>query len=280
MQKVIFHGETGNLNVERVRRGAGFDMLAKHFHSNYELYYLLSGNIHYFIENNVYHVSKGTLVLVDSNQIHKTSSAAEQHERILLEIGVDLINSLQKIYPDAAVSGVFTDAIHILPLGREEQTYVEKLLFGMLDELKFKQNGYEALVQVKLMELLIFIMREKTTNNVAAEAVSNSKHQKILEIAEYISVHYNEEINLDTLSSVFYVSKYYLCRIFKEVTGFTVNEYLNVNRIKKAKEMLQQGKYNITYISEATGYSSVTHFDRVFKSYMGVSPLAYRRMQK
>lgn len=52
-------------------------------------------------------------------------------------------------------------------------------------------------------------------------------------MAHYIVEHCTERISLEDLAGRFYINKFYLSRIFKEVTSFTINDYLNVNRIKK-----------------------------------------------
>ena len=74
----------------------------------------------------------------------------------------------------------------------------------------------------------------------------------------------------------FYINKFYLSRIFKEVTSFTINDYLNVNRIKKAHRLLLETDDSITSIAEQLGYENITYFERVFKKYRNMTPLKYR----
>ena len=84
-------------------------------------------------------------------------------------------------------------------------------------------------------------------------------------------------ICLDELSDELFLSKYYLCRIFKEYSGFTITEYINIFRIKKAAQMLENSSASISEVASALGYDSVTYFERVFKKFMNVTPLKYKK---
>ena len=84
-------------------------------------------------------------------------------------------------------------------------------------------------------------------------------------------------ISLEMLAQMFYVSPYYLCREFKKSTNSTIVRYINVTRIMNAQRKFMETSKNITDISRETGFSNLTHFNRVFKSVTGMSPSKYRR---
>ena len=88
---------------------------------------------------------------------------------------------------------------------------------------------------------------------------------------------YHEEISLEMLAQMFYVSPYYLCREFKKNTNSTIIRYINVTRIMNAQRKFMETSKNITDISKETGFSNLTHFNRVFKSVTGMSPSQYRK---
>ena len=92
-----------------------------------------------------------------------------------------------------------------------------------------------------------------------------------------LQVPLDECADLEEIAGRFFISKSYLSRIFKEVTGFTVNEYLNIRRIMKAKQLLSTPEPNVTAISEMLGYENVSYFERVFKKYAHTTPLRFRR---
>ncbi len=283
MENIVFYDSVGNIMVERIERDYDFSMITKHFHKEYELYYLLEGERYYFIDRQTYHVKKGSIVFVDQNQIHKTVGASNFfHDRILVQISDEVMKALFSVLGDMDMSAVLPGCFGVLELNETGQQYIEQVLFDIIEEMKKKRTGYEYIVKAKVTELLVFIMRckkgEYTTFQV--ETVKTEKHKKVHEIAEYVNLNYKNKLSLDDISKHFYVSKSYLSRIYKEVTGFTVNEYINIVRIKKAKLLLETTEKPITEVAELVGYESITYFEKVFKVYMETSPLKYRKNNK
>ena len=86
-----------------------------------------------------------------------------------------------------------------------------------------------------------------------------------------ISEHFDETITLDLLADQFYISKYYLSRTFKEITGYGISEYLNIHRIREAKRLLEETDLSVQQIARKLGYESITYFEKVFKTYMTLS---------
>jgi len=84
--------------------------------------------------------------------------------------------------------------------------------------------------------------------------------------------HYDERITLDQASEVACMSKHYLCKFFKKVTGFTFLEYLMKIRIDKAKELLLHGKKSNTEIAYDIGFENLSYFYRIFKRLTHMNP--------
>lgn len=279
MENVVFRDTVGRILVERIERDFNFNMVSKHFHNEYEIYYLLSGERYYFIEKQIYHVKKGSLVFIDRNQIHKTVGAnTNYHDRILIILSPDEISPILELC-NLELDSFFKRNFGIIDLNEAGQKYVEGLLFFIIREMKKKHSNYELMVKMKLAELLIYAERCKTGENstLINLPVKTEKYKKISEIAAYINENYHKNMSLADIAKDFYISKCYLSRIFKEITGFTVNEYINITRIKRAQYLLENSDYNITEIAENIGYESITYFEKVFKKYLETSPLKYRK---
>lgn len=280
MENIIFHDSIRGITVERIERDYSFNMVSKHFHNEYEIYYLLSGERYYFIEKHIHYVKKGSLVFIDRNQIHKTVGAnSDYHDRILMLISAEEIMDLFALCNNYDVSSFFSKYAGIIELSEAGQKHVEGILLSIIREMKRKHSNYEFVVKMKLVELMVYAIRCKSGESTTLKAmpVMSEKYKKISEVAEYINDNYQANISLNDVAEDFYMSKSYLSRIFKENTGFTVNEYINITRIKKAQELLEQSEYNVTEISEMVGYESITYFEKVFKKYLETSPLKYRK---
>lgn len=280
MDKILFSENVGGIMIERIERDSNFNMVSKHFHNEYEIYYLASGDRYYFIEKQTYYIKKGSLVIIDRNQIHKTVMAnTSYHDRILMMISDEAIDAVFRLYDNIDLRNFFAKNSGVIELNEIGQKYVENLLGEITTELREKHTGFEFAMKAKIAELIIFAYRCKTGENMTmqSEAIQSEKYRKINEIAEYITHNYQYNISLADIADKFYISKSYLSRIFKEVTGFTVNEYINVIRTKKAQLMLENTEYSITQIAEMIGYDSITYFEKVFKKYIELSPLKYRK---
>ena len=65
------------------------------------------------------------------------------------------------------------------------------------------------------------------------------KKQNLDQIREYLDTHYTEKVSLDALTDQFFISKFYLTRVFKEQFWLSINTYVLNLRITKAKQMLR-----------------------------------------
>lgn len=280
MKKILFEEIIDGMVINRTIRDHEYTMPSKHFHNEYEIYYLLEGERYYFIEDQTYLVNKGYLVFINHNQIHKTGLAGDpHHDRIVLELNGEFLAPFFSSIGEFSIEAFFSKHFGILKLSEEGQLYVENLLFDMVKEIQNKAPNYKSMVYMKLAELLIYSLRlkEKESLSFKGETSQTPKHQKVHEITIYIAQNYTKINSLDDLAKLFYINKCYLSRIFKEVTGFTVNEYINIHKIKHAQEFLINSDYNITEIAVLLGYDNITYFERAFKKYTETTPLKYRK---
>ena len=267
-----------NFDIEYSKQENISSMPSNHYHNHYEIYYQLSGERYYFIQDRTYYVKKGDLVLINKNDLHKTTYAgAAIYERILINFREDFIYSFKENLMDIDLLSCFHNNLNILSLSLSQQNFIETLLFKILTEKTKNLLGYEAYLKISLIELLIFLNRftEKAENHYLM--YPSALHKRISEVAQYINRNYNTNLSLKSLAKEFYISFFYLSRTFKDVTGFTITEYLNSVRIKEGQKLLRETKLNITEISSKVGFESSTHFGRVFKSITQQSPLKYRK---
>lgn len=96
-------------------------------------------------------------------------------------------------------------------------------------------------------------------------------------IKEFIAAHYQDEtLSIKDISEHVFLSSSYICTLFKNETGQTLNQYLTDFRIDKAKKLLTDPRYKITDISARVGYSDGNYFGKTFKKLVGMSPSEYR----
>lgn len=105
----------------------------------------------------------------------------------------------------------------------------------------------------------------------------NKKSRNIIEtIKEVIHKKYSENISVNEIAREVYLSTTYLCMVFKQETGETVNDYITKVRIEKAKELLKDPKNKLYDVCYGIGYTEPGYFSKVFKKHTGLSPTEYR----
>ena len=245
-----------------------------HYHNAYEIYYLRSGERYYFIKNKSYHVTPGSLVLIDSYDIHYTAAYGDApYERILLTFSPDYLGELTSHLGAGDPLSCFKADSPILPLEGDERRYVEELLEQMLCEAG---DGAELRLRVFLLSLLL--LAEKHHSHIAADIPSRlgATRRLISEITAFVNYRYRDELTLSTVAEHFFISPCYLSRIFGRMTGISFTEYVNSVRIKEAEKLLMHTALDISEIGERVGFRSSTHFGRIFKQHSGLSPREYR----
>jgi AraC-like DNA-binding protein len=271
-----FKNSSGTFSLSVKKSLGHYNMSGNHFHHYYEVYYLYAGQRHYFIKDRTFPVQKGDLIFIGPYDLHKTSDAGvPDHERFLLYFTRDFL------LPSGQSAGVlnllFQSGNPVLTLSLPGRTMVEELLQKMAQETLQKNTGFELALQAYLFQLLVLAARFKEQYRTDSFRHLSPVHRKISEIVQYINGHYQEDLTLAVLADHFYISPFYLSRIFKEATGFTFIEYLNSVRIKEAQKLLKDTRWKVITVAEKVGFGNIAHFGRVFKSLTGQTPLQYRK---
>ncbi|WP_379158725.1 AraC family transcriptional regulator [Paenibacillus sp. sgz5001063] len=250
-----------------------------HFHDFYEIYYLLSGERHYYIHNRIYALQAGDLVFINKNQLHRTTSRnRSRHERILVSFD-DLFLEPAAGYA-LNLAEMFQGESFLLRSTAHEQGEIADLLQAMLREQRDGALWSKPYLQTLLLQLLIRLDRIRGAKPPVVVPEQNEGQRRVYDIIEYLDVHYGDKLTLGGIAEHFFISSTYLCRTFKQTTGFTLIEYLNYVRIRETKALLKETEWRVARIAQETGFESIAHFGRVFKGITGRSPLQYRKQHR
>lgn len=142
--------------------------------------------------------------------------------------------------------------------------------YKKFDKLITGIRNYDGDIRSKLKELIELI-------NAASEKADKTTRVPVVEcIIEYLQKNIAESVNLSDMAEELRISVYYMCRLFKSVTGLTIIEYRNSYRFTKAKELLVRTDYSVTQISRMCGFDDSCYFALKFKEREGMPPNAYR----
>ena len=124
---------------------------------------------------------------------------------------------------------------------------------------------------------MTFYQRE--INQIKKTCYSNEGQiRTVIKTRNFINNNFEEELNLELLSHIQFISKFHLLRLFKKYYGLTIRQYLIETRLEKSKEFLSNGK-SVTATCFAVGYESPSSFSTLFKSKTGLTPIRYQKQQ-
>lgn len=167
-----------------------------------------------------------------------------------------------------------SNIIHVKELQPFMTAYEE--IESLLSEKKASFEYHISLQLHTLINMLTMFSQEKDGVTNAISSIS----EKGALIKEYIENHFAEKITLDDLSREFCVSKYYMLRSFRNQYSMTIIQYLAACRIQHAKKLLRFSDMQIEAIGRACGIDDVSYFNRLFRSYEGMTAGQYRKQWK
>ena len=245
-----------------------------HIHDCYELYYSISGGKQFLIDNRFYTISPGDLFIINQYESHKLTQIDNSvHERIVLSIYPDFVRRLSTAETDLDYCFSNRDSRfqHKVSLDKSAQRrflyYISKITSA---------NGYahDIIEQAAFLELLVMI-NALSNANAAETVVRDYKYnQQVEDILAYINQNIGQNITVEQLAANFFLSESYICRIFKQATGTTINKYITARRISIAKAHLNEGD-SVGTAFEKSGFGDYSSFFKAFTKAVGVSPKKY-----
>lgn len=249
-----------------------------HQHPHTEIFYVLSGKGKLILIDDEIDINANDFLIINSNLKHTEMNAYIKNNSQNLEylvVGVEGI-SIKEISDKNDKSSIndFVQTYIFKKSFEDNNNKIYDLIKSIHQEM-LEKNKYSGIYANKLLELLIISILRLQDENIEIE--DDFKENKQIEfIKKYIDSHFSMEFNLDDLSKIGYVNKYYLIHQFKKLYGITPIEYMIEKRITSAKDLLKNSNYSMQDISSIVGFNSQAYFNQVFKKKVGITPGKYR----
>lgn len=249
-----------------------------HFHAEYELTLILNGKGKRYIGNHMADFKAGDMVLVGANLPHCWKLVPEKQPdagAIVIQFSVDFMgdsffdkpeNAPIKSMFQKAANGIWFDQISF------EQVYAAILAMKQQDSFHILIDFLKILYQLTQSSKLVLLDKEP---NVARLSLVDQK--RINPVLAYLVENFRKQVSLNDAAALTNMTTNAFCKYFKKITRKTFMEMVIQYRLNYATQQLIETDKPVSDIAFNSGFTDVSHFYKVFKTKMGLSPLSYRK---
>ena len=262
-------------------------------HGTYEIFIFEEGQCNYFIHDTMYDLQPGDIILLDRFTLHKTNTVSpDTYVRSAVHFSPAWLG---RIFPVLGMPNLL-DPFHNLDNGilrtgfNASGQYVAEKIKWIAKQLKKIDQEYQSTgkinsileteLKIEFLQLLMRIYKMSQCPQMHVEQKKTERKQHAENIVSWINQHYCEKISLERIAKEFNLNKYYVSHVFKEVTGYTVMQYVMECRLIQVKYLLEMKlDQSLEEIFRSTGFASAAHFSRFFKERIGMTPTSYRKLK-
>ena len=247
--------------------------VALHWHEFYELVLVISGSGVQKVNGDEAPLQPGAVFLLTPADFHEVEpNAGERLELINIGFATEA--------PDKDVLDLLLGAVEPWQMVESGQR-LEALTLEfrrLLNEQNTQQLGFRRVMLGCLDRILIELARQRySSDRTHAELQNRTNVQRAV---AYIHHHFREPLSLAQLAAQAHLSTHYFSQTFHRATGAPFHAYLTDLRLRFAHTLLEIGDLNVTEVCLASGFSSLSAFERAFRREYGLSPAAFGRSLK
>lgn len=227
-----------------------------HNHDEYEIYMFLEGDSEYIVEGNVYTLSPDDMIIIRKNEMHRVfHNSSKKYHRFVFMISPEFFVKKNCLEYEAGFLtqsqkyGNKIDADIVHSSGLYDAIYRYK---KYSDDYKISDTPITDSCMIEILHII---------NSISSFSYANDSNSPVKEIISYINDNFTKDISLDELSNEFFISKYYLCRLFKQSTGLTIHNYIKQKRLTYVNELCKSGK-TLTCAALLAGFHDYSSFYR------------------
>lgn len=134
----------------------------------------------------------------------------------------------------------------------------------------------ELMVGVEPIVNLQYHMVLDYTRRVERVRLGKNPSKLLMQVTNYVQHNLSRPVDVDDLAKTLFISRSHLASRFKRETGMTLTDFILCEKVEEAKRLLRYSDKSLTLIADYLGFSSQSHFTRIFKKHSGKTPKEYR----
>lgn len=261
-------------------RTYGHEDFRLHFHNLLEIGICRYGTGSLYLEKEVCNYQDGVVSVIPENFPHVTISDGEE-KNFWEYLFIDVNSIVKELFPDKPLYQ--SEAVKQLCrcgrlLQREETWSIAGLINAVIEETKAHKPFYQKMVKNYIQALILELIRKEEGELPAEEgiAVKGNNMSQIAAALDYINRNCEQPIRIKELADSCGMSETHFRRIFQEYINMTPMDYVNLNRIQKACNMMKKGNDSMDTVAAKCGFQTTSTFNRNFKKFVGTSPYQWK----
>ena len=253
-----------------------------HFHPETELTLMLEGEMYYRADDRVVLLHAGDAVFVNSDVMH---AGWQSDDRAGVYTTVNFSTQMVYGHEGSRIEQAYVEPLlrdNLLPAlvlfaDREEDAELLAAARELYAVCHAREEGYELLVKAaicRFWRLMYLRVRDRE------EVVPDRGVQAVKRVIAYMEAHYAEKLTLEELAGVYGLSRSEFCRSFHRITSRTPFSFLQHLRVRRSLPLLRDPALSITEVAERVGFSGASYYAEIFRRFLNVSPLQYRKREK
>ena len=245
-----------------------------HHHDFYEVYYLLRGQVEYWVDGRIIRMTPGDLLLINPMELHRPMLQGDDqvYERIVLWINKEYMESLSSDGVD--LSSCFDITLpghtHLIRPAAPDRSALTARMSELVREFYSGEFGGELCAYGLFLQFMVQLNRMALHTEPRPEDTEQLS-ALVQNALQYIADHLSDSMTVESIASELYVSKYYLSHAFTKEVGVSVYRYIMIRRLLMARQLLAAGE-SAGQVCRNCGFSDYASFYRAFKSEYGISP--------
>ncbi len=248
-----------------------------HWHREFEIIRVLSGNFTVYLNNTEFNLKKDDIFFIGCGCLHRGQPTDCVYECIVVDL--KMLLPQQDILAKQHISQIINSQVNVenfLPSKDCDILHTATELFVSMSNAK---PYYELSVYGLLFTLISQIYSYGYIS--PADCTQSSRQIELVNsVLDWINQNFKEKINSQKLSQISNLNFNYLCKIFKNLTGQTITQYVNEQRVEHACYDIAMKNKSVTEAAFSNGFNDLSYFAKTFKRYKGITPREFKAFAK
>lgn len=254
-----------------------------HWHPETEIVHAIEGkNLEVYFADRVYTFNAPAIILIPGGVMHRNNFLGQGKVNHTLFDPSILELSRYDMAQSNTLNALADGSIALIePILRGDPGFEQMdILLNFLDRFaKYKEAGMRLQLKGALIQIIGVLYQYGYLNKkpIRRSKRGTSREERIKDLFNYISANYNHPLSIVDVSARLNISKQYFCRFFKNLTGMSFVNYLNVIRLNHAAQEILLTTDPINDIAERNGFDSISYFFKLFKQNFHCTPNIFRQ---